>query len=641
MRQRKQKQPEKEPAAEISDSKSNDENKAEFDDDISAPYSLALHHTRVFLSLTWAPNAAFDVLLSLAMLTYMIACPYTKVEESFNLQAIHDLLTLSPFNIRAFDHVSFPGVVPRSFVGSLVLWLILYPAVLIGGLLLSILGLNRTPITLANILTPANLWGQHLFLIQYLVRIVLGGLLVWSLHAFRNGVLKRFGVIAANWSAVFNIVQFHMVFWGTRTLPNTFALVLVNHALAIWISQDEFSKTEERNGKLETDLTTHAKVMVALLVFAAAVLRVEVGVLALAILVSEIFVEKRLPIISLVEIGYITSLSSILVSIVIDSFFWSTPLFWPEFHAFYFNVVRGGAAAYGISPVHSYFTDLIPRIAPASLPLAIISPTINDNVKRYGIPAAAFVGLYSLLGHKEWRFVVYIVPLLNAFAGVSIKWLVDSSRVPNVSKAQKMSKDKRFQNQNINPYVVCISLVSVAVFTLVAFVGSWFAVYVSSFNYPGGVALSRLHVLQNGVPGVVVHMDAFTAMTGASRFGEISRFDGWVYSKNESLKTEADFVDAGFTHLLTNQPALHGIQLDKLNQLDTDLDTGSSHWEVVEVIDGFAGIDSRLDDLKSWVREFLRKLNRFDFGDLFGKVGVSLPFKIKTEAQVWILKKKQ
>ncbi|KAI5247339.1 hypothetical protein E4T43_02125 [Aureobasidium subglaciale] len=60
--------------------------------------------------------------------TYIAASPYTKVEESFNTQAIHDTLIhgIPTRNAKAFfdshyDHTTFPGPVPRTFVGAVVM----------------------------------------------------------------------------------------------------------------------------------------------------------------------------------------------------------------------------------------------------------------------------------------------------------------------------------------------------------------------------------------------------------------------------------------------------------------------------------------------------------------------------------------
>ena len=62
------------------------------------------------------------------MLLHLWASPYTKVEESFNIQAIHDILVegipVSDVSARLateYDHIKFPGPVPRTFIGPLVL----------------------------------------------------------------------------------------------------------------------------------------------------------------------------------------------------------------------------------------------------------------------------------------------------------------------------------------------------------------------------------------------------------------------------------------------------------------------------------------------------------------------------------------
>jgi alpha-1,6-mannosyltransferase len=69
-------------------------------------------------------------LLVIPVLIFLHLCvaPYTKVEESFNIQAAHDILTygIPTKDVREtlkaqYDHMTFPGAVPRTFIGALVL----------------------------------------------------------------------------------------------------------------------------------------------------------------------------------------------------------------------------------------------------------------------------------------------------------------------------------------------------------------------------------------------------------------------------------------------------------------------------------------------------------------------------------------
>lgn len=86
---------------------------------------------------------AFYALIPTFILLHLWVSPYTKVEESFNVQAIHDILihgipseNADQFFTANYDHISFPGSVPRTFVGALILsglsrpfvWLLNSPA---------------------------------------------------------------------------------------------------------------------------------------------------------------------------------------------------------------------------------------------------------------------------------------------------------------------------------------------------------------------------------------------------------------------------------------------------------------------------------------------------------------------------------
>jgi alpha-1,6-mannosyltransferase len=70
----------------------------------------------------------YYLLIPTFTLIHLYVSPYTKVEESFNIQAVHDILfhgipteKADQFFTANYDHVSFPGSVPRTFVGALML----------------------------------------------------------------------------------------------------------------------------------------------------------------------------------------------------------------------------------------------------------------------------------------------------------------------------------------------------------------------------------------------------------------------------------------------------------------------------------------------------------------------------------------
>ncbi|RCN30505.1 hypothetical protein ANCCAN_23725, partial [Ancylostoma caninum] len=109
----------------------------------------------------------------IAMLIHLLMAPGTKVEESFNVQASHDLIYHN-YNITAYDHNDFPGVVPRTFAGPIYLALFGLPM--------------RLVFYLAN--TPK-------FWMLFIVRFVLGMTNVIAFLNFARAVRKHFGAETA------------------------------------------------------------------------------------------------------------------------------------------------------------------------------------------------------------------------------------------------------------------------------------------------------------------------------------------------------------------------------------------------------------------------------------------------------------
>ena len=155
-------------------------------------------------------------------------------------------------------------------------------------------------------------------------------------------------------------------------------------------------------------------------------------------------------------------------------------------------------------------------------------------------PAVLFVCAYSLLPHKELRFIFHAIPAFNTVAALGL------SRLYRRATAKKSAA---------LPKLLCLGAIG-----LVAVSGALSAGFllVSSKNYPGGEAMALLHGVEETVEqqrrGHRVHIGVEAAMSGVTRFTQES--DGiWEYSKEEialtSETTGEDFAAAGYALYLT------------------------------------------------------------------------------------------
>ncbi|KAG8186584.1 hypothetical protein JTE90_020875 [Oedothorax gibbosus] len=445
------------------------------------------------------------------MAWHVIFCPYTKVEESFNLQAIHDLLYHGS-NLSQFDHLEFPGVVPRTFLGPLVIAGLSYPFLLIN----MHLGFDK-------------------FMMQYVVRMMLGSLVLISFYKFKNGVEKIFGATVSVWLQLITVTQFHFMFYMSRPLPNTFALVLALFAFHYW-------------------LTRNQRMFIIMSAAAVIVFRAELSIL-LGLIALEEIVLGRLKILQIICWGIPAGLSMLGLTVVIDSYYWMRPV-WPEGEVLWFNIFLNKSSEWGISPWGWYFYSALPRACLMSLLFVPYALKLDYRIRSLVHPALGFIFLYSFLPHKELRFIIYAIPLLNVAAARTCAHI---------------------WNNRLKSIAHSLIVHMIGLHLMVNLCATVLILNISYHNYPGGVAMSKLHAIEAGEKDVNVHIDVFCAQTGISRFTELN--SNWKYNKSEGVSIK-DLEIMQFSHLLVEwtEDIGHTEAFYLHTHVVKNITNGFSHW---------------------------------------------------------------
>ncbi|KAJ2906049.1 glycosyltransferase family 22 protein [Zalerion maritima] len=510
-----------------------------------------------------------DILLSFlipgAVLVHLVLAPFTKVEESFNLQAAHDVLSYGTptANIEAklrahYDHFTFPGAVPRTFIGPVLLAGIGQPFVILMG----------------------AQWAQTI------VRLVLGmfnaGCMVW----FKKNIEGAFGKPTARWYAMLQASQFHVTFYASRTLPNMFAFGLTTLAFANLLPVP-LKPTGPRH-----------RLALTFFVFAAVIFRSEVALL-LATTFLTLLVTRRTTIARTIVPFIVSSTAALVISVPIDSYFWQRFL-WPELAGFWYNAIQGKSSDWGTSPPSWYFVNALPKMLMSSLPLIPIPffrPATRTPAAMLVTPCLAFVAIYSIQPHKEARFIFYVVPPLTATAAMGANTLWTLATTPFLASSKK-TDDKEPRAQSNGSLFSLLTAAVLVIAVLGSFLISTVMLGFSSLNYPGGDALNELarliartnrtsNILVDGsVPPVSVHADVLSCMTGISLFelsaaSSVTGFDiALDRTENPQKLAVPGFWDQ-FSWALAEDP-------------EPILNSGGD-WHVVSVVEGFAGVEQDFD----------------------------------------------
>uniref|UniRef100_A0A803M4M0 Mannosyltransferase n=1 Tax=Chenopodium quinoa TaxID=63459 RepID=A0A803M4M0_CHEQI len=397
-------------------------------------------------------NYGYDLILGAVAAFYVFAIPYTKVEESFNMQAMHDILY------------------------------------------------NR----------------QHLAEIRH-----------------------KFGLQVEAFFVLLTALQFHLLFYSTRPLPNILALGLVNMAYGYWLK-----------GSCYTALQ--------FLVIATLIFRCDVLLLACPIGL-QLLLSRSVSLWKAIKCCSTAAILSIGLTVLVDSIMWRRVV-WPEFEVFWFNSVLNRSSEWGVSSIHWYFTSALPRSLLAAYPLVLLGLLLDRRILPFLLPVLSFVILYSKLPHKELRFVISSIPVFNMTAAIS------ASRIYN-------NRKKSFWR------LIYIGMLGLFLISL----GCTILFFMASYhNYPSGYALRKLHEKDliayiqlftvggerrilvkeggghlNHTGEISVHIDTYSAMNGITRFCESGH--PWRYSKEENLASQ-DYYHRNFTYLLNERSHIDGYQ---------------------------------------------------------------------------------
>ncbi|XP_054626608.1 GPI mannosyltransferase 3 isoform X2 [Dunckerocampus dactyliophorus] len=212
------------------------------------------------------------------------------------------------------------------------------------------------------------------------------------------------GEQVAKWTFFCHLCSWFTWFCCTRTLTNSMEATIT--CLALSYFPLPASKTHSSKKYL---------ILVALVI----IVRPTALIIWLPLLIYHFWQEENK--LRLVSHYYIPiGASAVVISSTIDCIFYEKWTF-VQFNFLKFNVFHGIADFYGSHPWHWYFTQGFVVIIGPHLPLFLHGCSLAFRRYRILLVAIAWtIGVYSLLPHKEFRFIYPVLPLCMIFCGLSM-----------------------------------------------------------------------------------------------------------------------------------------------------------------------------------------------------------------------------
>jgi alpha-1,6-mannosyltransferase len=317
---------------------------------------------------------------------FLVGCSFGRVASHYHQP------TLPCSQKRRYDHHQFPGVVPRSFLGPAVVAAAASPAVAAQSAVFTAMDPEW-----ADDAEATRLYAQRA------VRLALAALVALAFRDFQLAAAPVFGSTEATLLGVVSAVQFHLPFYMSRPLPNTFALALVLMGLAGWLRGNHDA-------------------LIRWMVPAVVIFRAELVVLLGPVMLAEL-TAGRITFGTMLTKGVVAGVASLAATVAFDSVFWGRPLY-PEGEVLYFNTVLNKSKEWGVMPFWWYFYSAIPKAMTGTLALCLAGAALDSRVCRAtnrlqtaemsGVERAHLVRCFSLIPWAPY-ILVPITTQANVF----------------------------------------------------------------------------------------------------------------------------------------------------------------------------------------------------------------------------------
>ncbi|EFA77662.1 putative transmembrane protein [Heterostelium album PN500] len=233
-----------------------------------------------------------------------------------------------------------------------------------------------------------------------------------------------FGKECAKWTLIINLINWYTFVCIVRTYSNSIETVLFVISLYYWPLPGK-TQPSEANYKIFNNV----QISVILTSFAF-IIRPTTAIMWLYLvplyLYSNIRSLKQLLLFVFRDV-LLVAVCVLTISIYVDYLFYHEITLVP-FNFLYFNVIKNISALYGTHPIWWYFVAGFPTIASAVLPLFAYGVYRLWSLQQKDVPnrlhlaycAMSTIALYSLLAHKEFRFIFPILPLAVMYAGLAV-----------------------------------------------------------------------------------------------------------------------------------------------------------------------------------------------------------------------------